>query len=147
VLERVLETTRMAPSANNVQPWHFIVVKDAAKRRQLAELAAGQTFVGEPPVVLICCGRRYVDQWSWLGPHMYLVDCAIAIDHLTLAARNEGLGACWIGAFDHEGVKKAVPIPPGHDVVMLIPLGYPASRSAFHETRSRRALRETVSGL
>jgi len=146
-LRRVLEAARMAPSANNVQPWHFIVVRDAAKRRELAKLAAGQSFVGEAPVVIVCCGKRYKDRYSWLGDSMYLVDCTIAIDHLTLAARNEGLGTCWIGAFDHEGVKQAAPVPAGHDVVMLMPVGYPASQKAFGETGSRHSLASVVSNL
>ncbi|MCG2661107.1 MAG: nitroreductase family protein [Kiritimatiellae bacterium] len=145
VLRRVLDGARMAPSANNIQPWHFLVVKDAAKRRQLAELAAGQMFVAEAPVVIVCCGRRYEDRYSWIRSNMYLVDCSIAIDHLTLAARNEGLGTCWIGAFDHDGVRKAVQVPSGYDVIMLLPIGYPASKTAFRETGGRRGLREIVS--
>jgi len=147
VLRRVLDSARMAPSANNIQPWHFIVVRDAAVRRHLAELAAGQAFVGEAPVVVACCGKRYADRYSWIGDNMYLVDCAIAIDHLTLAARNEGLGTCWIGAFDHESVKRVVKPPAGYDVIMLIPIGYPDSPKAFRETTSRQSLRSVASGL
>ncbi|MBN1673404.1 MAG: nitroreductase family protein [Kiritimatiellae bacterium] len=142
VLARVLEAARMAPSANNVQPWHFVIVTDAARRARLGKLASGQTFVGEAPVVVVCCGKRYRDHYSWLADNMYVVDCTIAIDHLTLAARNEGLGTCWIGAFDHEGVKGAVPVPKGHDVLMLTPLGYPASSRAFRETSARKPLRD-----
>ena len=142
VLRKVLEGARMAPSANNVQPWRFIVVKDAAARRRIGELAAGQTFVGQAPVVIVCCGKRYVDRWSWLAERMYIVDVTIAIDHLTLAARNEGLGTCWIGAFDHEPLKKLLKVPQGYDIIMLAPLGYPASPSVFHETSSRLGLDE-----
>jgi nitroreductase len=147
VLRRVFDAARAAPSANNEQPWLFLLIKDAAQRRRLAELAADQMFIAEAPVVVVCCGRRYVDRWSWIGPHMYLVDCAIAMDHLTLAARDAGLGTCWIGAFDHEAIKQAVPVPPGHDVVMLTPLGYPAARDAFHESRTRRPLSDIAPGL
>jgi len=147
VLRRVLDAARVAPSANNVQPWHFIVVRDAGKRKELASLAAGQSFVGEASVVIVCCGKRYMDRYSWLGDSMYLVDCTIAIDHLTLAARNEDLGTCWIGAFDHEGVKRAVQVPTGYDVIMLMPVGYLASPGAFRETSSRRPLEAVVSGL
>jgi nitroreductase len=147
VLCRVLEGARMAPSANNLQPWHFIVVRDAGVRRQLAALAADQSFVGEAPVVIACCGKRYTDRYSWIRDNMYLVDCTIAIDHLTLAARNEGLGTCWIGAFDHEGVKRLVKAAAGYDVIMLMPIGYPASPNAFRETRSRHSLQSIVSGL
>jgi nitroreductase len=147
VLRRVLDGARMAPSANNLQPWHFIVVRDQTTRRNLADLAAGQTFVGQAPVIIVCCGKRYTDRYSWLRENMYLVDCTIAIDHLTLAARNERLGTCWIGAFDHERVKEAAKVPDGYDVIMLMPVGYPASPGAFRGTTSRRALEEIVSGL
>jgi len=146
-LRRVLDCARLAPSACNVQPWHFIVARDAAKRRQLAEAAAGQSFVGEAPVVIVCCGKQYAERYSWIGDNMYLVDCAIAIDHLTLAARNEGLGTCWIGAFNHEGVKRAVKVPAGYDVIMLVPIGYPASPNAFREDASRHSPQSIVSGL
>jgi len=78
---------------------------------------------------------------------MYLVDCAIAIDHLTLATRNEGLGTCWIGAFDHDGVKRVVKVPAGYDVIMLVPIGYPASAKAFRDSASRHSLQTIVSGL
>ena len=147
VLRRVLDGARMAPSANNVQPWHFVIVRDAAQRRQLAEAAADQSFVGQAPVVIACCGKRYTDQFSWISDKMYLVDCTIAIDHLTLAARNEGLGTCWIGAFDHEAVKQVVKAPASYDVIMLLPIGYPASANAFRESTSRHSLQSIVSGL
>lgn len=122
----------------------FVVVKDASSRHRLGELAAGQSFVGQAPVVIACCGKRYVDRYSWLGERMYIVDVTIAIDHLTLAARNEGLGTCWIGAFDHDGVKNLLGLSDGYDVIMLIPLGYPSSDSAFHETGNRIPLEKMV---
>ena len=147
VLEKVLDCARLAPSANNVQPWHFVVVKDRAKRREIAQLAAGQSFVGEAPAVIVCCGKRYTDRYSWISGNMYLVDCTIAIDHLTLAARNEGLGTCWVGAFDHELLKKAVDIPRGYDIIMLIPIGHPATESAVRETGGRFPLKKIASGL
>ena len=145
VLAQVLDAARLAPSACNKQPWHFIVVRDPAKRRGLAQAAAGQAFVGEAPVVLLCCGQRYRDRYCWIGTDMYLVDCAIAIDHLTLAARNEGLGTCWVGAFDHGEVRRVVKVADDYDVIMLVPLGYPAAAGAFHETNGRHALKQVMS--
>ena len=145
VLRRVLDAARSAPSANNKQPWHFVVVRDASIRKRLAERAAGQTFVGEAPVVIACCGRKYDDAYSWIGPHMHVVDVTIAIDHLTLAARNEGLGTCWIGAFDHEACKDLLKVPETHNIVMLVPMGYPAKDTAFGQTRNRLPLDQIVS--
>ena len=144
VLRTILNAARMAPSANNVQPWRFIVVSEEDKRKAIAKISANQSFIAEAPIVVVCCGKRYVDHWSWLGKNTYLVDAAIAIDHLTLAARNEGLGTCWIGAFDHGDLKKLLKVPDGFDVVALTPLGYPAKPGAFCETASRKSLDEIV---
>jgi len=144
VLRTVLDAARMAPSANNVQPWRFIVVSDDNKRKAIARISANQSFIAEAPVILVCCGKRYVDRWSWLEKNMYLVDTAIAIDHLALAARNQGLGTCWIGAFDHEDLKNLLKVPDGFDIIVLIPLGYPARPELFHETSSRKPLDEII---
>ena len=144
VLGRVLNAARMAPSANNVQPWRFIVVSDEDKRKAIAKISANQSFIAEAPAVVVCCGKRYVDRWSWIGENMYLIDTAIAIDHLTLAARNEGLGTCWVGAFDHEDLRRLLNVPDGFDVIVLTPLGYPAKPDAFYETSSRKPLDEVV---
>ena len=156
VLERLLNALRLAPSGGNAQPWKFIVVRDKGVKLEVVAACTwyaadgrrvAQDWIEEAPVVIVCCGKRYMDRYSWLGDNMYLVDCTNAIDHLTLAARNEGLGTCWIGAFDHEKVKRAATVPDGYDVIMLMPLGFPASPDAFRETSSRRSLEAVVSGL
>lgn len=144
VLRRVLEGARMAPSANNTQPWTFIVVRDAALRKKIAEISFDQSFIAEAPVVIVYCGRQYHDSYSWIADNMYIVDVTIAVDHLTLAARNEGLGTCWIGAFHREPLKKLLDIPAGHDPIILTPLGYPSSPAAFRAASSRKPLGEIV---
>ena len=60
------------------------------------------------------------------------IDVAIALDHLTLAAVAEGLGTCWIGAFDEARVRPVMGIPTGVKVVAMTPLGYPASPNLIH---------------
>ena len=67
VLDRILDAARIAPSAVNMQPWRFIVVKDAATRSRIAQLAHEQEFVGQAPVVVVCCGKRYPDPHNWMG--------------------------------------------------------------------------------
>lgn len=146
-LRRILDSARLAPSANNTQPWHFYVVRKDNLKLQIAKLAYGQMFIAEAPLVIVCCGKPYTDRYSWIGNKMYLIDCTIAFDHLTLAARNEGLGTCWIGAFDHEDIKEKLKIPEGLDVIMLTPLGYPSSENAFHETQNRRPLERIMTEL
>ena len=142
VLHRVLDAARMAPSANNTQPWKFIVVKDPATRKKVAEVSFAQSFIAEAPVVIVCCGRRYHDAYSWIADNMYLVDVTIAVDHLTLAARNEGLGTCWIGAFDREALKALLKIPNDHDPVVLTPLGFPSGMRPFQSGASHKPLGE-----
>ena len=140
-LRRVLAAGRLAPSGNNCQPWVFIVIKDAATRQQLAEAAHGQSFVGEAPVVIAACGTDPERMMSCDVPD-YAVNVAIAIDHMTLQAVEEGLGTCWIGAFDQQKVKDILGIPDTAKVVELLPLGYPAVEAP--DTKERKPLSETV---
>jgi len=143
-LERVLEAARSAPSANNVQPWRYIVVTDQATREKIADISFNQAFIAEAPVVIVCCGHNYHDSYSWIADNMFLVDSTISFDHLTLAARAEGLGTCWIGAFDHPQLKELLNVPAGYDIVVLTPLGYPQSDTAFRPVSNRKALDEIV---
>ena len=140
-LVRILEAARLAPSASNRQEWRFVVVADVEKRRRLMEAAGGQEFVGEAPVVLVCCAETDGHRMR-CGLECYPIDVAIAIDHITLAAVAEGLGTCWIGAFDQETVRSVLGIPPEIVVVELLPLGYPRDGSVA--AKSRRALEEIV---
>jgi nitroreductase len=124
-LLRILDAARLAPSASNNQEWRFVVVQDAATRRKLMEAAKGQRFVGEAPVVIACCAETDKHVMT-CGQMCYPIDVAIAIDHMTLAAVEEGLGTCWIGAFHADQVKEVLAIPQDIPVVELLTLGYPA---------------------
>ena len=137
LLQKVLEAARLAPSTFNLQPWRFIVVTDPATRAQLAKLAQDQEFVAKAPVVIVCLGKHYDQAYNWMGDKMFLLDVAIAVDHLTLAARAEGLGTCWIGAFPNDSMKQLLAVPPGFDVVALTPLGFPAAEELFSAQTER----------
>jgi len=139
-LMQVLESGRLAPSANNRQEWRFVVVQDPQKRKMLSEAACGQEFVAEAPVVLACCAVES-DRIMACGHPAYAVDLAIAIDHMTLAAVGLGLGTCWIGAFHEEQVQKILGIPSTVRVVELLTLGYPAEQP---KPRPRKKLDEIV---
>ncbi len=133
-LTRILEAARLAPSAKNLQEWRFVVVRDPVTRRQLAEAARGQTFVGQAPVVIACCADTN-NHVMTCGQLCYPIDLAIVIDHLALCATAEGLGACWIGAFFEEQVKEILGIPRHIRVVELLPLGYPADPAPAEKAR------------
>lgn len=139
-LNQVLEAGRLAPSAKNMQDWRFIVVKDKKLRKSLVSAAANQSFVGEAPVVIVCCTviPNYILR---CGQPAGVIDGAIAIDHMTLAATALDLGTCWIGSFYADKVRKILNIPDSVGIVELLTLGYPAESP--HE-RGRKSLDEIV---
>jgi nitroreductase len=139
-LTQVLEAGRLAPSASNRQEWKFVVVRDKGLRKKLAEAARGQAFVGEAPVVIVACAAEHAHVMS-CGHPSHLVDVTIAIDHMTLAARELALGTCWIGAFDQPKVRDILGIPGTVEVIGLLPLGYAKS---WPGAKPRRALEEVV---
>lgn len=140
-LTAVLEAARLAPSASNRQEWRFILVKDRAMREKLAEAASSQSFVGEAPVVIVACAETNNHVMA-CGQLCYPIDVAIALDHITLAAVELGLGTCWIGSFDEEKVKQLLGIPEAIRVVELMPLGYPEDPSL--KQKKRHSLNEIV---
>ena len=134
MISRLLEAARLAPSASNRQEWRFIVVRDPATRKQLSKAAMGQKFVGEAPVVLACCAETDGHVMA-CGQLCYPINVAIAIDHITLCATADGLGTCWIGAFDESQVKEILGLPPQIRVIGLLPVGYPKDPSSVKKDR------------
>jgi len=134
MLERVLDAARRAPSARNDQECRFVVVRDAAKRAKIAHEAARQPFIATAPILLACCAVTD-GRLMRCGQAAYPIDVAIAMDHLSLAAVAEGLGTCWIGAFDEQMVKTILVIPAEVRVVQLMPLGFPADPSPVEKSR------------
>jgi nitroreductase len=133
-LNAVLEAGRLAPSASNRQEWRFVIVRDPETRELLARVAGGQSFVGEAPVVIVACAQTDGHLMK-CGQLSYPIDVAIALDHITLAAVEQGLGTCWIGLFDEQKVKNILGIPNSIRVVELMPLGYPANPSVKEKLR------------
>jgi len=123
-LLKVLEAARLAPSASNRQRWKFVVVRDRERRQELARAAGGQSHVRKAPVVIAAVATmpEYVMR---CGVPAYAVDLAIAVDHMTLAAVDEGLGTCWIGAFSQEEARVILKIPDDCRIVALLTLGFP----------------------
>ncbi len=134
VLLRILEAARLAPSARNRQEWRFVVVRNEETRRKLAVAARNQAFVAQAPVVLACCAETDGHVMT-CGQACYPIDVAIAIDHMTLCAVEEGLGTCWIGAFYEDQVKEILEIPEEVRVVELLTLGYPQDPSPVPKRR------------
>jgi len=142
-LDKILEAARLAPTAGNIQPWHFITVTDADKRKKLAK-ARYAKFLVESPVVIVGCGNQKA------SPNWYAIDVAIAMQNMVLTATSEGLGTCWIGDFKEDRVKEMLKIPENFRVVALLAVGYPRKTldiavKIFHFVRKRKRLEKIVS--
>ncbi len=140
-IRAVLEAARLAPSARNRQPWHFVVVTDERRRSKLAEICGQQQFVAEAPVVVVAVATESERIMTCDIP-AYPVDLSIAVTQMILAAAERGLGTCWIGYFDQEEAAKFMQIPDDHKIFTVLPLGYPADEPVDKE---RRPLADMVS--
>ena len=142
-LERILEAARLAPSAENRQPWYFIVVMNPEKRRQIAKSGRFAGFLEKSPVVIVGCGDRKA------SPKWHAIDVTIAMQNMVLAATEEGLGTCWVGSFDEELVKRLLKIPEHLKVIALLAVGYPRKKlnllgKMVHLVHRRKGLDEIV---
>lgn len=148
IIYRLAEVLRSAPSACNYQPWHFVWVQDAETRKWVAKAANDKQWLAQAPIIVVACGmpEKAYQRMGGYGNSVD-IDLAIAVDHLTLAAAAEGLGTCWIGAFNEAAVKQLLGVPAGVKIVAMTPLGYPASADLLRPVRDdeRRALSEIVS--
>jgi nitroreductase len=124
VMERILDAGRIAPSAANRQPWRFIV---ASSRDALAAIRRcyAKPWFQDAPHVLAVAGRASEAWTRQDGWNSIETDLAIAMDHIVLAAENEGVGTCWIAAFDLLVLRSALALGTEDKVYAITPLGYP----------------------
>jgi nitroreductase len=134
----VTEAARIAPSAANKQPWHFIAVRQKEGLEKLHSAYKG-AWLKTAPLILICCADT---ESAWVrksdGKNHADIDLAIAVDHITLQATYEGLATCWICAFDAQKVQKDFNLPEAVEPVALLPLGYPSDNCDTERHGSQR---------
>jgi nitroreductase len=141
LIERVLEAGRLAPSACNNQPWVFIVIRGAEAKQRLQTVYARPWLQSAPVVIAVCCDRRRTWRRSD-GRDFGDMDMAIAMDHMTLAAADAGLGTCWIGNFNAVEAKKALKLPQDIEPAVFTPLGFPGPKAV--NTKTRKGLSDIV---
>ncbi len=137
-LELLLECMRRSPSAGNMQPWRFYVVRDDERKRKLVASAYGQRFIGDAPVVIVVCAlaAESAARYGERGATLYcLQDTAAAVQNLLLAATSLGYGSCWIGAFDEAAAAEALALPEGERPVAMVPVGKPGRRGTRTDRR------------
>ena len=123
-LKTVLEAGMNAPSANNRQPWHFVVVDDRAKLNAIMEVHPYSRMLAEAPMAIVVCGDTKISASFW--PQ----DCAAATENILLAARALDLGTVWMGVYPGEDrvneVHKLFNLPQHIQPLAIIALGHPA---------------------
>lgn len=124
-LFKVLEAGRVAPSAVNIQPWHFVVLRNEESRKKIYP-AYKREWLKEAPVIIVVCGDHSVSWKRSDGKDYCDVDIAIVVDHMTLQAAELELGTCWVCNFDKSKVSEALNLPKQIEPIVILPLGYPA---------------------
>jgi len=120
-LKKLIDAARYAPSARNIQPWEFVVVTDGKKLKKIAEITDYGKFIADAAacVVVLCdSNEKY-----------FLEDGCNASMNILLAAKNYGIGSCWVAGHKKEYVgkiKKLLGVPEKYEVISLLALGYPA---------------------
>lgn len=141
LLEKILESTRFAPSAGNYQPWEFIIVRDADMKNNLAGAAYDQKWMTEVPVLIVACTnlRLAGAVFGERGAKLYGIQAvATAIENMLLTAESLGLATCWVGAFSEVTVARMLECPEYVRPCAIITLGYSAEEPKMPPKQSFR---------
>ncbi len=148
---KCIEAARLAPSAENVQPWRFIVIDDPELKEQFVkETCSGiyrpSSFIKNASAIIVIVARpdliaNFIGS-GIQGTKYYLIDIGIAGEHLVLQAQELGIGTCWIGWFNEKKARKFFKLPPRRKVAALIAMGYPAEGAT--KIKKRLPLKEIL---
>jgi nitroreductase len=116
-VSRILEAGRLTGSAMNRQPWHFVVVQDRERLRQLGRLASSGPYVAQAPLAVVVVVER---------TSFAVSDASRAIQSMMLAAWSDGVGSNWVGFGGLEEARRLLAVPETLDVLAILPFGYPA---------------------
>jgi nitroreductase len=143
-LRQVFEAARTAPSWTNGQCWKFVVIDNPEVKDMVidtvSESNSARHSLEEAPVIVVLCADAQ-STGSEDNKDYYLLDAGIAMEHLILAAVNEGLGTCWIEAKGEDKLREILDIPRRYRVIAMTPIGYPGEHS---DKRERKPFSEMV---
>jgi len=142
IVREALRMANLAPSAGNLQARDFIVVRDMATKKALADAAYDQGFIRIAPVVIVFCANLdRIKHYEERGATLYcLQDVAAAVENMMLFLFSKGIGSVWVGAFDERKASNALGLPKHSRPVAIVPIGYPEGRGV----RRKRLPLETV---
>lgn len=135
-LEKILAAAMSAPSAGNAQPWHFVVVTDAALKEELSGMHPYVGMLRQAPVGIVLCAEVALEKY----PGYWVQDLAAAVQNLLLAARGLGLGTVWTGVCPiqdrMDATRRILGLPTGVEPHAIVPLGWPLQEFT-HQNRYR----------
>lgn len=133
---KMLEAATRAPSACNMQSWHFYVVQDAGTKAKFTNFCA--PWVSTAPVIFVVCTdeAQIVAKFGERAKIFPIQDTALAIENLLLSAADMGLNGCFIGAFDAEKCREVLKIPEKYGIVALVPVGEAATETVLRDRKS-----------
>ena len=128
LLQQVLAAAMSAPSANNAQPWQFVVISDPHLLAKVPKINPHARMAARAPVAILVCGDLNLE----VSAGYWVVDCAAAVQNLLLAAHAVGLGAVWTGVYPREqraeDISRLLDLPENVVPHSLIVLGYAAEQ-------------------
>ncbi|MDO8661406.1 MAG: nitroreductase family protein [Candidatus Woesearchaeota archaeon] len=123
----ILDAGRFAPSAGNIQPWRFVLITDPDCRQKIAEACVQQYWMARAPLHIVVAVESHKSKrmYQERGEKRYaLFDGAAAVQNMLLVATAQGLGSCWVAAFDDEMLSKATGVPESVMIVGVLTMGY-----------------------
>ena len=128
IIEKILDSGRRAPSAGNIHPEIFILIRKQETKDMIANAALDQHFISDAPVVIVACAdvEKSERNYGSRGRNLYCIqDTAAAIENMLLSAAALGVGNCWVGAFNESKISEILKLPENVRPLAVIPLGYP----------------------
>jgi len=128
LIRSIIDCARCAPSADNIQPWEFIIVKDRHTKELLSKTHAWSYFIKDAPVCIVILSNES------LSPSYFAIDAACATQNLLLASHSQDLGACWVAVYDPNNpnsemhVRNVLNVPAHFRIIAMVPVGYPYER-------------------
>jgi nitroreductase len=144
VYTRILDAGRVAPSAANKQPWQFWLVSSPAMLAKLRPCYSGEWFQQAPHILVVVGSKKQAWVRKFDGYNALETDLTIALDHLILAAENEGVATCWIAAFNPAVLRSALDLSDDEIVYAITPLGYPQADFKKKMAKQRKPFNEVV---
>ena len=152
IIDKLLDSARLAPSGNNTQPWHFIVITDERIKEEVAKHANNQKWMLTAPVFIACVADirsrikddRQIEideESSFLEVKQIIRDTSIASEHIVLEAIAQNLGTCWVAWFTQKEMRAVLGIPEDKYLLSILTVGYPDENPP---QRPRKSLEEIV---